>query len=307
MKIVTSGRTYIDIDAYAGCIAYAELLQKQGFAAQAVSTAMPNESITPSIRAWNAPLTTAYTPNSEDTFTLIDLSGPEAFEGFVDLERIDEIIDHHPGMEAYWQQRLGDRAIIEQVGAACTQVYEKWQAAKLFEQMSETSARLLVCGILDNTLNFGAKITTDRDRQAYQALLTRANLPADWSARYFKECQAAILNNPAAALTNDSKTIHFKTFTESMRVGQLALWDGAELAQQQLDAFEAVLLQDTPHWFVNVISIAEGKSYLVTKNAAVQAWLSSLLDVTFKDNVAVADRMWLRKEIMYQDQQTVEL
>ena len=49
MKIVTSGRRYIDIDAYAGCIAYANLLNLKGISAKAVSTAKINESITPSL------------------------------------------------------------------------------------------------------------------------------------------------------------------------------------------------------------------------------------------------------------------
>lgn len=38
MKIVTSGSKYIDIDAYAGIIAYANLLNLNGISAKAVST-----------------------------------------------------------------------------------------------------------------------------------------------------------------------------------------------------------------------------------------------------------------------------
>ena len=49
MKIVTSGSRYIDIDAYASCIAYANLLNLKGIEAKAVSTAKINESITPNL------------------------------------------------------------------------------------------------------------------------------------------------------------------------------------------------------------------------------------------------------------------
>ena len=44
MKIVTAGSRYIDIDAYAGCIAYANLLNLKGIQAKAVSTAKISEA-----------------------------------------------------------------------------------------------------------------------------------------------------------------------------------------------------------------------------------------------------------------------
>ena len=42
MKIVTSGSAYLDIDAYAGCIACAELLNVLGEPAKALSSATAN-------------------------------------------------------------------------------------------------------------------------------------------------------------------------------------------------------------------------------------------------------------------------
>jgi inorganic pyrophosphatase/exopolyphosphatase len=62
-------------------------------------------------------------------------------------------------------------------------------------EMGQASARLLMCGILDNTLNFGAKITTERDRRAYQELSKIADLPEDWPAQYFAACQAGIVHD----------------------------------------------------------------------------------------------------------------
>src|SRR5882672_5061644 len=106
MKIITAGARYADIDAYAGCVAYAELLQKQGQPAQAIIEAVFNQSIPALVREWPTSLQTAYTPSDDDTFTLIDVSEPEYFESFVNLDRINEVIDHHPGFEQYWQQRI---------------------------------------------------------------------------------------------------------------------------------------------------------------------------------------------------------
>ena len=47
MIVVTSGSKYLDIDAYAGCIAYAKLLNLKGIKAKAISSAKQNGSITP--------------------------------------------------------------------------------------------------------------------------------------------------------------------------------------------------------------------------------------------------------------------
>ena len=306
MKIVTAGETYLDIDAYAGIVAYAELLRAQGFEAQAVSSAAFNESIPAIVRAWKTPLITTYTPDPADTFAIVDTSEAKYFAKFVDLERVETVIDHHPGHEAYWQTQLGDNAYIESVGAACTQVYELWDEEGLLDEMSETSARLLVCGILDNTLNFGAEITTDRDKAAYKELMRRAHLPENWPEVYFSACAGSVVADPPAALQNDTKTMHFSTFSEQMRVGQLAVWHAPDVVGQRA-ALSAHMTTENPYWFINVISIGEGKSYFVCDSPAVQVWLAELLDVTFTDGLAVAGRMWLRKEILKEDQSTPEL
>ncbi|HVQ43937.1 MAG TPA: DHH family phosphoesterase [Candidatus Saccharimonadia bacterium] len=301
MRIVTAGSRYMDIDAYAGAIAYAELLQARGEQAQAVSTAVWNESISQTVRSWRAPLNTTYTPNDTDMFTLIDISDPEHFDRFVDLARVDEVIDHHPGFEQYWQERIGDKAHIEFIGAACTLVYERWVAAGLADTMSETSAKLLVSGILDNTLNFKAHVTTERDRTAYRALVAHADIPDGWTAQYFTECQEAILADATTSIRNDSKILTFKTFPRPLGVGQLVVWDAAEVVSRHQATIEQELAAMKPEWFVNVVSVNEGSSYFVCQDPAVQAWVSDLLGVKFEGDVARADRMWLRKEIIKQD------
>lgn len=298
MKIITAGPGYIDIDAYAGIIAYAELLQKQGQSAQAVSTSAPNESVTKTVRSWQVSLQTKYTPRPDDTFTMIDVSAPDFFDSFVELDRVEAIIDHHPGYESYWQERIGENAMIETVGAACTQVYECWKRADMLAEMSETCARLLICGILDNTLNFGAKITTQRDHEAYDALKQIANLPSDWPAQYFHECQAAIDKDPIGAIENDTKMVTYPTQQTVYRVGQFAVWDAAKiLAAFQDDLIRHFEAQNDP-WFINIISIGSQKSYFLATDPATQTWLSDLLHVSFEGSLAVADRLWLRKEIM---------
>jgi len=301
MKVVTNGYAYVDIDAYAGCIAYAELLQKQGFEAAAVSVAPLNESISRTVRSWGAPLQTQYEPSEDDTYILVDVSDPKFFEKFVAEDRVEEVIDHHPGFERYWQERLGKKATIEFIGAACTLVYERWRAAGLLNEMSRDSARLLVCGILDNTLNFGAKVTTQRDIDAYKALMKLSDLPDNWTAQYFSECQEAIFSEIVSAVRNDMKILEFRSYEKPMCVGQLVVWSGEEALADYQKVVSETLIAIKPDWMMNLVSVSEGKSYFVTDNKAVQNWLTELLEVTFEGSVAVADRLWLRKEIIKAD------
>ena len=301
MKVITSGFPYIDIDAYACAVAYAELLNLKGEAAKAVSTSERNESITETIRSWRAHIDKEYTPSKADSFVLVDVSQPEHFDQFVEVDRVSEIIDHHPGYEDYWNDRIGAAAQIEFIGAACTQVYENWKRAGLLDKISITSARLLVCGILDNTLNFGAKVTTPRDEQAYQDLLKRADLPDDWTAMYFRECQESILNDAALAIKNDTKLLDFKTYPNQIAFGQVVVWDGKQVLEQHCEALKTSMSAKSATWMINIVSVAEGVSYFMSDNPGIQSWISRLLKVGFDDGVAEADRLWLRKEVLKVD------
>jgi inorganic pyrophosphatase len=301
MKVVTSGKLYLDIDAYACCVAYAELLNLQGQKAVAASGSILNESITPTVRSWGAQIETDYQPAPDDTFVLTDVSEPEHFDPMVDVDRVVEIIDHHPGLEAFWEERIGDGANIEFIGAACTQVYESWKKAGLLDKMSVTSARLLICGILDNTLNFGAKVSTERDEAAYHDLLTRADLPEDWTAQYFSECQESILADAVNAIKNDTKQMKFQSYPETIAVGQLVVWDGKQVFDQHANVLRETMASIRPDWLINLVSIKEGKSYFISINSAVQEWVSELLGVQFEGDVALAGRLWLRKEIIKRD------
>lgn len=302
MKIVTSGRTFLDIDAYAACIAYAELLNLKGVEAVPFSSATINESVPPSVRAWQTPFTSIYKPSDDDSFILIDVSEPEFLEKTVNLERIEEVIDHHVGYEAFWQARIGDKAIIEFIGAACTLVYERWVEEDLIKQMSQVSARLLIAGILDNTLDFKAGVTSGRDKQAYNELMKIADLPADWSAQYFRECEQEIFNELPSALVNDLKLMRFQSLSDdNIAFGQLVLWDGQEIVTKHLETLERVMSVHSQQWFVNVVSIGEGKSYFVCSDTKMRSGTEKVLGVHYDGLIADAGKLWLRKEIVKQD------
>jgi len=302
MEVITSGWRYMDIDAYAGCIAYAELRALQGEQAVAVSTAPLNQSVTKTVRNWGAELMTDYVPNRRDRYVIIDTSDPEFFDRFVKENQVTEIIDHHMEKAAYWHDRLGAKAQIEFVGAACTLVAERWQTSDSLDKISETSARLLMTGILDNTLNFKARVSTERDTAAYSYLTPHANLSESWAAQYFGECQQAIMQDLPAAVQADMKEgFNLSIIGNPVIAGQLVVWDAAELIRSQRIALHKTLSSAAQEWFMNLVSIDEGKSYFIASDSNIETALSNLLEISFHDGIGEADRLWLRKEIMKQD------
>lgn len=296
MIIVTAGSAYVDIDAYAGCIAYAELLRLQGVQAIAASSAPLNESITGSIRNLGVGLS-EYKPSLADKFVLIDISVEKFFDPIVKNGKVVEVIDHHPGHEEYWQEKLGDKAQIEQVGAACTQVYERWQTADKLELMRPVTAKILAAGILDNTLNFTAGITKDRDCVAYADLIRLARLGSDFPAQYFSEVQTAIEADLENAIKKDTKTITETTLVPR-ELGQLVVWNGKEIVSKDVDRIALVMESIGNDWGVNIISISEQKSYFVAFNPLSQQKFTDLLGVKFFNSVSEPHVALLRKEIL---------
>lgn len=298
MKIVTAGETFTDIDAYAGCIAYAELLRIQGFEAEAVLPGILNDSVPRMVRNWPVKYSTARDPVISDEYILIDVSDPKHFANFVNVERVAEVIDHHPGFENYWVEKLGNKADIVEIGAACTQIYQRWLQAGKLAQMDRSVARVLICGILDNTLNFKAEITTDEDRSAYTTLSKIAQWSEELTKQYFLECQKSITSDLATAIKNDAKIINMPTQGGSVDVGQLVVWDAAGILSGSLDVTRDTLHTPGRSWFMNLVSIGEGVSYIITDIEEVKLELASLLGIKFDGKVAKANRLWLRKELM---------
>lgn len=295
MKIVTAGNKYIDIDAYASCIAYANLLKLKGIHAKAVSTAKINESITPNLLKLNAKLEN-YEKSDNDEFIIVDVSSKLYFDNIVNEDKIIEIIDHHVGYEEYWKNKLGEKAKIEFIGAVATLIVELYEKENLIEKMSKDIAYLLMSAILDNTLNFKAKITTNRDKIAYKKLEFIVGDEEHYAEKYFKECQLAIERNLKNAIENDTKIEKTSAILPPV-FGQIILWNKEKILENK-DAIYNILNNMGTNWMINLICLEEGKSYIIASNLEVQAELEKLLNGEFKQDIMELENVWLRKEII---------
>ncbi len=294
MVVVTSGKKYIDIDAYAGCIAYAKLLNLKGIKAKAISTAKLNESIIPSLMKLT-PKLDEYRPDKEDEYIIIDVSNKDYFDTFVQEEKIIGIIDHHVGFEEYWQNKLKEKAQIEFIGSVATIIVELYEKENLLEQISKDLAILLISAILDNTLNLKAKITTKRDIIAYKKL-EKIIKDETYPEKYFKECQIGINHNLKKAIENDTKIENVNAILPPI-FAQLTIWDKDSILENKPIIYETLNSIGTK-WMLNLICLKDGKSYLLAKDIEVQDNMEKLFHEQFQDEIMKLDNVWLRKEII---------
>ena len=295
MILVTSGSKYIDIDAYAGIIAYSNLLRLKGIQSKAVSTAKLNESITSSLLELNTKLD-KYEEKEDNEFIIIDVSNKDYFDDIVQENRIVEVIDHHTGFEEYWKNKLGEKSKIEFIGSVATLIVEDYEKENLLEKMSEDIAILLMSAILDNTLNFQAKVTNERDRIAYTKLQNIANIEENYAEKYFLECQQNIERDLRMAIENDTK---FEKICDLLPTvfGQLTLWNKEFILANKKIIYET-LNHINEEWIMNLISLEDAKSYIISEDIKVKAGLERLFNKPFEKDILELENVWLRKEII---------
>ena len=294
MIVLTVGKSYVDIDGYASCLAYRELLKIKGIESKFVTHASLNYSITKSLM--NLPYSIDnYKVNEEDEFIILDLSNKDFFPDFVRKEKIIELIDHHPGFEKYWNDKLNENSIIEQIGSVATIIVEKYEQSSLIEKMDKSIAKLLMAAILDNTLNFTAKITNDRDIKAYCKLQSITG-ELDFANEYFNECQNTILGNLQESIINDLKYQKTNNYLPDT-FGQLTIWDINGL-QSKMDKVKQIMYDKSEKWIINIICLKDNTSYVIYSDNKVRNRFNELFNCYYNDELLILKPAKLRKEIM---------
>lgn len=295
--LITAGSAYLDIDAYACMVAMAELLQLRGADAVAYSTAVHNYSVCPSLVKEGQVLQELPARDLEDgRYIIVDVSDPEYLKKSIPLENVVAVYDHHVGFEEYWENRIGENARIEFIGAAATLIYREWKKAGLQGQMTLPTARLMIAAILDNTLNLTSSNTTAEDVETFHALCSYANVDADWCASYFSEVQASVEADLHNALMSDTKTVRDNPVLPS-RVAQICVWDSGSILGRlpEICQWFSSCQND---WMINVIDIQHRCSYFVCNDPNYQEKIGGLFGVTFENGVAKTPVSYLRKEII---------
>lgn len=258
-----------------------------------------NETVTKTVRSWNATYETKLVGNPKDFYyCIVDISEPKYLASFVVEENVNEVFDHRPGFEEYWKTKIGDAAKIYPVGCCATLIWEEYKTRGLDESINALSANLLYTAIISNTLNFSSQNTTHRDFKAFQELTRKSSIPMGWSETYFGEIAAAVLNDPIEALQNDTKTVNVKGV--SYKIGQLELWKADKFVREKYNVLMEELEKspESDRAFITIPSIQEGVNYIMCLDIEVQQKLTKAIGAVFNANYGKTPKLWLRKEII---------
>lgn len=237
-----------------------------------------------------------YELSDDDEFIIIDVSNKDYFDKIVDERKIVEVIDHHTGFEEYWKNILQQKSRIEFIGSVATIIVEDYEKENLLSSMSKEIAILLMSAILDNTLNFKAKVTNERDVIAYRKLAKIAGDIENYEEKYFLECQNNIEKNLVNSIENDTKTEKICD-TLPYAFSQLTVWN-KKFIFENIDIIYKTLNKINEEWMLNLISLEDGKSYIIANNECVKKKLEKLFNSTFTNDIMQLDNVWLRKEII---------
>ena len=289
--MVSSGRTWLDIDAVACMIAYARLLRILGYDAHADlgSPDRWNASITQTTRTWLPPV--GYIPDDPCEHALMDISDPHHIT--TEPENVREVYDHHSGYEMYWQKCIGEHAHIDLIGAAATLIYEAYERHGHVKDIDPPTANLLLTAILSNTSNFQMGYVDERDRRAYRELQRIASVPSGWEEQYFREMQAAIESDPEGQFSLDQKVFG------KIRFAQGEVYDSESFLEHiSLEHIRAHFDTIDALWLYNIIDIRTGTSHLIVGDDTIlreRVARGIAMDVP-SDGIFRLPRIILRKE-----------
>ena len=297
--IVTAGSSYLDIDAYACCVAMRDLLVLQGKDAIAYSSAINNYSIPQCVAELG--VIDRSLPKEIETkkvqYIIVDVSDPSYLDQNISISDVIEVYDHHVGYEDYWNDKIGrSNTHIEFIGAAATLIYRRFVSCGLQDQIKKSTAKLLIAAILDNTLNLTSNNTTEEDRRTIVKLCEKAEVNSEWCVQYFREVQKQIEGNLKSAIFSDMKCIKQGELLPD-RSAQLCVWDALKTLDKLTD-IRKWFGESGNTWLLNIVDIQKHCSFFVCDNKYYQKILEKAFDCTFINDFAQLSTPYLRKEII---------
>jgi inorganic pyrophosphatase/exopolyphosphatase len=298
--IITAGSAYVDIDVLASAVGYRELLIALKKPASVVLTGPYNSTITNTVSSWEKDVERkAISSSMENEYILVDISNPNYVEKFVNLDQVTKVFDHHHGYEDFWREKLGENSIIEYVGSCATLIWEEYVKMSCENLISKNVANLLCSAIVSNTLNFSAKITSERDICAYKNLLSKSSLSENWQESYYTDATKTILENLYDSLRTDTK--HIDHPEASFYFGQLELWN---IPKEEFHSFKKKIenhmdsLYKNKDWLVSVIEISQKRNIFFSNNWEKMSTILNKFTKNCSDGICVSEGVWLRKEIL---------
>lgn len=295
MKYIVTSYVNPDLDGTAGMYAYCEYLKKTGKNSDFYIEGKPLQETEIVCDIFNITLNPAKNIDKEDKIVVVDTNFLATIP-FVNPENIVEFIDHHKITES---QEICKNAKfqIEMIGAACTLVAERFQKNHI--EISREAAILLYYGIISNTINFKAKVTTQKDLEMAKWLKEKCSEISDEKVEEIFIRKSQIRDSLKEEM--EAKII-WKFQHKKMTIAQLEYANmenfllGNEIKIREI-LHEIKKENNLDYILINCVDILNGYSTILVIDDETEKLIADLLNAKFIQKKAKMDELILRKEI----------
>jgi manganese-dependent inorganic pyrophosphatase len=287
-----------DLDGVSCMIAYAHLLQAQGTEAEPGIIGEPHVEALYMMNRFTIPHPRRISDAQQyDRIVLVDASDPADLRAAIPLERVVEVIDHRAVYDATAFAHATVQ--VEQVGAAATLVAERYHRAAA--HMPQDIARLLCGGIISNTRNLKAGVTTDRDREALAWLGGTAELPDDFWKELFTAKSDVSGDKLVQRVRGDFK--RFELGGKTIGIAELEMMGARSVLESRLAEVtgELVLLKQEQQLDIvlqNTLDLTEEVTFFVAPDADTRQLLERATRAIFRESIAELPYLLMRKQVV---------
>lgn len=285
-----------DIDGTACSFAYAEYLNKTDASAMAGLFGNPHREAQFVLDKFNIKINKiAAIPSDYENIVLVDASDLAALPGVIKPEQVIEIVDHRKTNEI--EKFINAKIQIEQVGACATLIAEKFRQNNI--AISKEAILLLYPAIVSNTINFQGNLTTERDKDIAKWLAEQTDIPVGFVHEMFA-AKSKITKSLAEVLIEDFKIFEFSS--KKIGIAQLEIINTNEYITNNLTEIIKILEEIKQqklldYIFLNGIDLEGNGNTFASMHDDTINLLESILKIKFNNNIAIADRIIMRKEI----------
>ncbi len=295
MKQIVTSYINPDLDGTASMYAYAEYLNKTGKEGNYYIAGVPQKEVKIVCDMFQIVLEGEQELEENQKLVIVDTNSL-AYVPFTKTENVVEIIDHHPKSEDL-EKLINAKIQIETLGAVATLIAEKFKENEI--PISRNAAILLYYGIISNSVNLKAKVTTKKDIEM-----------ANWLSAQCKEIDKEKIKEIftlKSQIQGDLKKemeveIPFDYQDKKIIIGQLEIAEVATFLNQYEPKIQTILTnvkkeKNVDMIFINCIDILNGYSTFVAFDEQTKQELNKLFQVQFQENRAILQEIIMRKEI----------
>lgn len=296
MKTIVTSYEEPDLDGISCMYAYKEYLNKTGKDSDYYICGIPSREVEIVCEIFNIKLEGINNINEEQDIVIVDTNKMDGIP-FVNPKNVIEIIDHHsksPTSDECTRAKFQ----IERVGAAATLVAERFKNNNI--SISREAAILLYYGIVSNSINLKATITTQKDIEMVAWLKEKCAEIDEEKIKILFERKSKIEDKNLRKEIEVENIITYKE--KKLAVGQLEIVNLEKFLKDKKEKIIKIMQDvkreyELSYIFINCIDILDGFNIILALDKETEIELNKVFGYNFENGIYKLNKVVQRKEI----------